>query len=96
MVTCLECGRGAHARGYCFKHYRKVMRDGEAQTCSVPGCLLVREHKETGRCVKHYREHLAEKLSAMAPCHCGKPAVSTRSGKCYEHHEKRARKDLQL
>lgn len=95
MAICLECGRQVHARSLCFKHYRNMMRHGNSRMCIVFGCPGTIENVKTGLCLKHYRQHLAEKL-ALIFCPCGKPAVSTRSGKCYEHHQKRVRRDLQL
>lgn len=54
------CNNDAEVRGYCGKHYRKMLRSGELEKiekqpeiCKHPGCE--RKSVTKGLCAKHYQ-----------------------------------------
>ena len=56
-----DCGKPSHRRGFCSKHYQRVMRHGdpfkthrnEGAACSVAGCVKLAD--SLGLCGMHYK-----------------------------------------
>lgn len=58
MCQAADCGRDVYARGHCARHYKQLLRHGQAQPdrratlCDVEGC--VRPTASRGWCHGHY------------------------------------------
>lgn len=97
-----ECQNDAYCRGYCKKHYSRLIRTGELElrkpkTCSVEGCnerVLAK-----GFCRQHYdmvrRYGEVKEVNRVTYCKvCGEKARS--KGFCKKHYNEfyRGKRDI--